>query len=176
MDIFSIFKFIMNMKFGWLLWMGFSIIMGGSIIRNIFTGSFSVGKLLGGFNIFTGSVQGKLIYYGLIIFGCFVAYHFIMRPTNSYDTDYKNNIQHNQDVMIDQRVGTNNGCDVNLFFGLIKIGCRQQPITKIVNNDTVCEKCNSKEIKENNPEPKKEVKKLNPFSAPLRWISKLFKK
>jgi hypothetical protein len=140
-------KGILGMKFGWLIAIVVGVILGGSIIKNIFSGSFNVAKFASGFNPFTGSVQGKLIYYGLIIFGCFVAYHFIMRPTNSYDTDYKNHIHNNQDVMIDQRVGTNNACDVNLFFGLIKLGCRQDPITKTVNIDPICEKCRKNEVK-----------------------------
>jgi hypothetical protein len=156
MNYLAIIKFLLGMKFGWLILIGGGIIVGGSLIRNIFTGSFSVGKFLGGFNILAGGVQGKLIYYGLIIFGCFVAYHFIMRPTTSYDTDYKNNIQHNQDVMIDQRVGTNNACNVNLFYGLIKLGCKQDPITKTVIAPPcpVCEKCEDT-IQKNN---KKKIK------------------
>ena len=128
------------MKFGWLIAIVVGIVIGGSIIRNILSGSFSVAKFAGGFNIFTGGVQGKLIYYGLIIFGCFVVYHFVMRATYSYDTDYRNQIYDNQDVMVDQRAGTQEGCNVNLFFGLVKIGCKSQPITKIVNNSCDCEK------------------------------------
>jgi hypothetical protein len=128
----GIIKGILGMKFGWLILIAVGTLVGFSLIKNILSGSFNVAKFAGGFNIFTGSVQGKLIYYGLIIFGCFVAYSFIMRPTTSFDTDYKNTIHHNQDVMIDQRVGNSEGCDVNLFFGLIKLGCKQQPITKTV--------------------------------------------
>jgi hypothetical protein len=123
------------------------IIIGGSLIKNILTGSFSIAKFASGFNPFAGGVQGKLIYYGLIIFGCFCVYHFIMRPTYSYDTDYKNQIHHNQDVMIDQRVGTIEGCTVNLGWGLIKLGCKSQPITKTVNVNPECEKCKTKEVK-----------------------------
>jgi hypothetical protein len=138
--IFGLLKTILGMKFGWLIAIVAGIIIGGSLIRNILSGSFSVAKFAGGFNIFAGGVQGKLIYYGLIIFACFTAYHFIMRSTYSYDTDYKNQIYQNQDVMLDQRVGTQEGCNVNLFFGLVKIGCKSQPITKIVNNSCDCEK------------------------------------
>jgi hypothetical protein len=142
----GILKGLMGMKFGGLIAIMSGIVIGGSLIKNIFSGSFNVAKFAGGFNIFAGGVQGKLIYYGLIIFGCFVAYHFIMRPTYSYDTDYKNQIHHNQDVMIDQRVGTIEGCNVNLFFGLIKLGCKSQPITKTINYEcSSCEK--TKEIK-----------------------------
>jgi len=158
-----IIKAILGMKFGYLLLIVVGIMVGGSILRNILTGSFNIAKFAGGFNIFSGNVQGKLIYYGLIIFGCFVAYHFIMRPTYSYDTDYKNQIHHNQDVMIDQRVGTRDGCAVELLYGAIKIGCKSQPMSKTVIN-TVPEKETQEQIK------------LNPLSAPLRWISKIFKK
>jgi len=139
MNIMPIIKFLLGLKFGWVILIAVGAILGISIVKNILSGSFNVAKFAGGFNIFTGSVQGKLIYYGLILFGCFVAYSFIMRPTTDYDTNYKNNIHHNQDVMIDQRVGNSEGCDVNLFFGLIKFGCKQQPITKnvIVTEDEI---------------------------------------
>jgi hypothetical protein len=140
-------KIVLGLKFGWIIAIVAGIVIGGSIIKNILSGSFSVAKFANGFNIFAGGVQGKLIYYGLIIFGCFVAYHFIMRPTNSYDTDYKNNVHHNQDIMIDQRVGTQEGCNVNILFGLIKIGCKSQPITKTVTVNPICEKCKQKETK-----------------------------
>ena len=139
-------KGILTMKFGWLIAIVAGVVIGGSIIKNILSGSFSVAKFAGGFNIFAGGVQGKLIYYGLIIFGCFVAYHFIMRPTNSYDTDYKNHIHNNQDVFIDQTVGTK-GCDVDLFFGLVKFGCNPKSMTKTVNVDPICEKCRKNEVK-----------------------------
>jgi len=144
--ILTVIKFILGLKFGWAIFLGVGVIFGGSIIKNILGGSFSVTKLLGGFNLFAGGVQGKLIYYGVILILAFGLYHQLTRATTNYDTDYKNNINHNQDVLVDQRVGTNNACDVNLFFGLIKIGCKQLPITKIVNNNPVCEKCNSTKV------------------------------
>ena len=128
MDIMTIIKFIMGLKFGWVILLGVLIIMGGSLIRNIFTGSFSIGKFASGFNIFAGGVQGKLIYYGLILFGCFVAYHFIMRPTTNFDTDYKNTITDNRDVYVDQRVGDicTEKCAVAIQpfgFTILKVGC-----------------------------------------------------
>ena len=139
--ILGLLKGVLGMKFGWLIAIVAGILIGGSLIRNIFTGSFSVAKFASGFNIFAGGVQGKLIYYGLILFGCFVAYHFIMRPTYSYDTDYKNQIHHNQDVFIDQKVGA--GCiPTKILFGLIQIGCKSEPITKTVNNNCDCKKEN----------------------------------
>jgi hypothetical protein len=64
---------------------------------------------------------------------CFALYHKITDAT--YSSDYKNNIHNNQDVIVDQRAGNNQGCSVELGFGLIKIGCKQQPITKITNNE-----------------------------------------
>ena len=142
--MFNLIKTIMGMQLGHLLLIGGGFIIGLSIIKNIFTGSFSVGKFLGGFNFFAGGVQGKLIYYGLIIFACFTVYHFVMRSTYSYDTDYKNHIHHNADVFTDQRVGTQEGCAFEFGFGLIKLGCKSQPMTKTINYE--CESC--KEVKE----------------------------
>jgi hypothetical protein len=143
MDILGILKFILGMKFGWLLLIGGGLLIGGSIIKNIFTGSFSVGKFLGGFNLFAGGVQGKLIYYGILAILAFGLYYQLTRATTNYDTDYKNNVHHNQDVAIDQRVGA--GCiPTKILWGVIQIGCDSKPITKTVNNN--CE-CNSKEVK-----------------------------
>jgi len=127
----NLLKFIMGMKVGYLLLGIGGIALVLSLIKNILTGSFNVAKFAGGFNIFTGSVQGKLIYYGLIIFGCFVVYSFIMRPTTSYDTDYRNNIHHNADVALDQRVGAT--CiPTKILWGVIQIGCNSQAMTKTV--------------------------------------------
>ena len=145
--ILMLLKGLLGTKFGWIIAIVVGIILGGSLIKNIVSGSFSVAKFASGFNPFTGGVQGKLIYYGIIIFACITVYNFVMRPTNSYDTDYKNQIQGNQDVIIDQRVGTNTGCDVSLLFGLVKLGCKQEPITKTVIVEPVCPDCKVKEIK-----------------------------
>jgi len=145
--ILTLLKGLLGTKFGWIIAIVVGIILGGSLTKNIVNGSFSVAKFASGFNPFSGGVQGKLIYYGLIIFACFTVYHFIMRPTQSFDTDYRNQIQGNQDVFVDQRVGNNNGCDVNLLFGLIKFGCKQDPITKTVNIDPMCEECQVTEVK-----------------------------
>ena len=130
--MFNLIKTIMGMQLGHLLLIGGGLIIGLSIIKNIFTGSFSVGKFLGGFNFFAGGPQGKLIYYGLIIFACFTVYHFVMRPT--YSTDYKNNIKGNQDIFIDQKVGSD-GCAFEFGFGLIKLGCNSKSPSKTVNNN-----------------------------------------
>ena len=131
-------KGLLGMKFGWVIAIVIGIIIGGSIIRNIITGSFSVAKFASGFNPFIGSVQGKLIYYGLIIFGCFVAFNFIMRPTYSYDTDYKNQIHHNEDVLVDQRVGAT--CiPTKILWGVIQIGCNSSAQSKNVDNS--CKDC-----------------------------------
>jgi hypothetical protein len=136
-------KGVLGMKFGWLIAIVAGIIIGGSLIKNILSGSFSVVKFASGFNPFAGGVQGKLIYYGIILTICFAVYHQITKDTYSYDTDYKNQIHHNQDVFVDQRVGTKEGCDVNLLFGLIKLGCKSEPMNKTVTYD--CQKC--KEVK-----------------------------
>ena len=138
MNTMPLIKMLLGLKFGWVIILVLGVFFIGSFIRNVSTGSFSVGKFLGGFNVFAGGVQGKLIYYGLIIFGCFVVYNFVMRPTYSYDTDYKNQIHHNEDVIVDQRVG-GDGCNVEILFGLFKFGCKQKPVTKIVNNE--CSQC-----------------------------------
>jgi len=145
--ILMLLKGLLGMKFGWLIAIVVGVMLGGSLIKNIISGSFSIAKFAGGFNPFSGGVQGKLIYYCIIIFACITAYNFIMRPTNSYDTDYKNQIQGNQDVIIDQRVGTNTGCDVSLLFGLVKLGCKQEPITKTVILEPDCDNCKVKEVK-----------------------------
>lgn len=129
-------KTLLGMKLGVLLLIIFGGLIGLSFLKNLITGSFSIAKFAAGFNPFTGSVQGKLIYYALIAFACFTVYRFVMRDT--YSADYKNNIKGNQDVFIDQKVGTN-GCAVNLFFGLIKIGCNPKSMTKTVNNNCGCQ-------------------------------------
>jgi len=142
MNIFAIIKIILGLKFGWLLLIAMAIILGGSLIRNIFTGSFNVAKFAGGFNVLSGGVQGKLIYYGLIIFGCFIVYNFIMRPTTSFDTDYKNNIRDNRDVYLDQRAGEtcSEKCIIAiqpLGFTLLKVGCIKSCQTSITQQTKV---------------------------------------
>jgi len=135
-------KMILGLKFGWLLLIVVAIILGGSIIHNIFTGSFNVLKFASGFNPFIGSIQGKLIWLAIWCFIFFTVYQFIMRPTYSYDTDYKNQIHHNQDVMVDQRVGAT--CiPTKILWGLIQIGCNSESMEKNVKN---C-KCECQEVK-----------------------------
>jgi hypothetical protein len=121
-------KFLLGLKFGWILLLVFGVIMAGSIIRNILTGSFNAMKFIGGFNIFAGGVQGKLIYYGLLAILAFGLYHQLTRATFNYDTDYKNNIRGNQDVYLDQRVGDTcqDKCVVAVQpfgFTVFKLGC-----------------------------------------------------
>ena len=103
MDIMTIIKFLLGLKFGWIILLGIGLLMGGSLIRNIFTGSFSVGKFASGFNLFAGGVQGKLIYYAIIGTLLLAVYGKIMQPTSDFDNTYKNNVHHNDDVVIDQR-------------------------------------------------------------------------
>ena len=87
--IIPILKFIMGMKIGTAV----ALVGGGfvlfTLIRNILTGAFSVTKFASGFNIFSGGVQGKLIYYGLLAILAFGLYHQLTRAT--YDTDYTSN-------------------------------------------------------------------------------------
>jgi hypothetical protein len=103
--VLGLIKGVLGMKFGLLLLIVVASIVGITLIKNIFSGSFNIAKFAGGFNIFTGSVQGKLIYYGLLAILAFGLYHQLTRAT--YDTDYtsnyKNNIVWNRDVAIDQR-------------------------------------------------------------------------
>ena len=176
----TVIKIILNMKFGWLILIVVGVIFGLSIIKNIMSGSFNVAKFAGGFNPFVGSVQGKLIYYGLMIILALGLYHQLTRAT--FDTDYtntyKNNVHHNEEVTIDQSQHIDTPEDALLIgikiFGF-KIGISAQATSKpatIIDNTQVQK---PKETITVVPEKvKEEVKKLNPISAPLRWIGKLF--
>jgi hypothetical protein len=169
--VLALIKFLLGLKFGWVIVIVLGVVIGGSLIRNIFTGSFSVGKFLGGFNIFTGSVQGKLIYYGLLAILAFGLYHQLTRATVDYNTDYRNNVHHNRDVYLDQRVGDTctEKCAIAIQpfgFTILKVGCVKSCTISITQTTKV----------EPTPIVTKEIKKLNPLSAPLRWISKLFKR
>ena len=139
--ILALITFILKLKFGWIIAIVVGVIIGFSVIKNIISGSFSVAKLASGFNPFTGAIQGKLIWLAIWCFIFFTAYQFIMRPTTSYDTDYKNNIRGNQDVIIDQSVGVK--CiPTRILWGLIQIGCKSDPISKNVTNN--CKDCGQK--------------------------------
>ena len=137
-------KTILGMKFGWLIVIVVAVILGFSIIKNIFSGSFNVVKLASGFNPFTGAIQGKLIWLAIWCFIFFTVYNFIMRPTYSYDTDYKNQIHHNEDVLVDQRVGAT--CiPTKILWGLIQIGCNSGAMEKNIDNS--CKDCEKIERK-----------------------------
>jgi len=129
----SLIKWLLLQKVWGLLLIIFGIIFIIMLIKNIISGSFNLSKFASGF-VFSGPVQGKLIYYAVFAILAFGLYHQLTRATTNYDTDYKNNIHHNADVFVDQRVGTSTGCDVNLFYGLVKMGCKQLPMVKNVNN------------------------------------------
>jgi len=138
MDSFNILKFILGMKLGHIILVIGGIVLAGSIIKNIFSGSFNIFKFASGFNPFLGGIQGKLIWLAIWCFIFFTAYQFIMRPTYSYNTDYRNHIRDNQDVFIDQKVGA--GCiPTKILWGLIQFGCKSDPMTKTVTYD--CQKC-----------------------------------
>ena len=143
----ALIKGILGMKFGWLIVIVVAVILGFSIIKNIFSGSFNVAKLASGFNPFTGAIQGKLIWLAIWCFIFFTVYNFIMRPTYSYDTDYKNQIHHNEDVLVDQRVGAT--CiPTKILWGLIQIGCNSSAMEKNVeNNCKDCEKTDPKTVR-----------------------------
>lgn len=131
--LFTVFKFILGLKFGWVIIIVVGSVFALSLVRNIIAGSFSVTKFASGFNPFTGSVQGKLIYYGILAILAFGLYHQLTRATEetNYDTDYRNNIHHNADVIVDQRVGP--GCTpTKILWGLIQFGCNSQAVSKNV--------------------------------------------
>jgi len=139
-------KGLLGTKFGWIIAIVVGVILGGSLVKNIVSGSFSIAKFASGFNPFSGGVQGKLIYYGLIFFACILVYNFVMRPTNSYDTDYRNQITGNQDVIIDQSVGAK--CiPTKILWGLIQFGCTSAPINKTVTVNNECVDCKVKEVR-----------------------------
>jgi hypothetical protein len=73
---------------------------------NIAKGTFSIAKFFGGFNIFAGGVQGKLIYFTIFAILAFGLYHQLTRSTLNYDTDYRNSIRNCDTVNVDQRVQT----------------------------------------------------------------------
>lgn len=148
-------KLILGMKFGWVILLALGVILIFSLVRNIISGSFSVGKLASGFNPFTGAIQGKLIWLAIWAFIFFTAYQFIMRETISYDTDYKNQIHHNDDVILDQRVGPQ--CIPTKFlWGLIQFGCNSEAIVKNETNNS----CNCK-VEEKKQEEKVSTSKEN---------------
>ena len=141
--LFGLLKVLLGMKFGWLIAIVAGVILAGSIIRNIFTGSFNAAKFVGGFNIFAGGVQGKLIYYAIIGTILLAIYGKIMQPTSDFDNTYKNNVHHNDDVVIDQRQIIESQEDTLLIgikiFGL-KIGITVKGIPKpreIIDNANV---------------------------------------
>ena len=128
----TLLKGILGMKFGWVILLVVGLIFGLSLIKNIISGSFSVAKFASGFNPF-GGAQGKLLWLAFWCFAFFTAYSFIMRPTTSYDTDYKNHIHDNQDVFTDQRVGAS--CvPTKILWGVIQIGCGSESMKKVTNN------------------------------------------
>jgi len=125
--ILTLLKGLLGMKFGWVILLVVGLLIGGSLIKNIITGSFSITKFASGFNFFAGGVQGKLIYYGFLAILAFGLYHQLTKATTEYNTDYRNNVHHNRDVAIDQRVGES-GCLINFGWGLFKLGCQQEPM------------------------------------------------
>jgi len=174
--VMSLIKGLLGMKFGGVILIAISVILGLSIIKNIFSGSFNVTKFVGGFNPFTGSVQGKLIYYAVFAILAFGLYHQLTRATTEFNTDYRNNIRGNRDVYLDQRVGDNctEKCALAIQpfgFTILKVGCVKSCTASITQQTKV--------EKQTAPKPTPEIvsiKKLNPLMAPLRWTGKLFKR
>lgn len=106
----------MNLLFIGIIISGIGFI--GTLAFNIFRGTFSIGKFFNGFNIFSGGVQGKLIYY--LIIGSIVAavalgiYHRFTQET--YENTYTNTVKA-EEVVIDQRQILPNPDD-SFFFGV----------------------------------------------------------
>jgi len=159
----SLIKGILTMKFGWVILTVVGIVMGLSIVKNIFSGSFNVAKFAGGFNIFTGSVQGKLIYYGFLAILAFGLYHQLTRAT--FDTDYtntyKNNIHNNENVTVDQSQTIQTPEDTLLIgikiFGLrigISAQSKPKPVT-IIDNKKIDQVAPTHPVVINTPEVKK---------------------
>lgn len=73
-----------------------------------------------------------IVIFAIVGTVCFGLYKKITATT--YSSDYKNNIHNNADVIVDQRAGNSQGCSFEFGYGLIKIGCKQLPVTKITNN------------------------------------------
>lgn len=104
----TIIKVVVGFKGGIWILIGLGILFVFFLIKNIFNGSFSIAKFFGGFNVFSGSGQGKLIYY-FVIFSIVAAvalgiYHKFVQTTFTYDTSYKNDIHGNENVSISQNV------------------------------------------------------------------------
>lgn len=159
----SLIKWVLTLKFGWAILIGISIVMGFSIIKNIFSGSFNVAKFVGGFNIFSGSIQGKLIYYGFLAILAFGLYHQLTRAT--FDTDYtntyKNNIHNNENVTVDQSQTIQTPEDTLLIgikiFGLkigVNVQSKPKPVT-IIDNKKIDQVAPVPPVVINAPEVKK---------------------
>ena len=159
----SLIKGILTMKFGWVILTVVGIVMGLSIVKNIFSGSFNVAKFAGGFNIFTGSVQGKLIYYGFLAILAFGLYHQLTRATftTDYTNTYKNNIHNNESVTVDQSQTIQTPEDTLLIgikiFGLrigISAQSKPKPVT-IIDNKKIDQVAPVPPVVINTPEVKK---------------------
>jgi hypothetical protein len=148
----TLLKGIMGMKFGWVILLVVGLLIGGSLIKNIISGSFSIGKFFSGFNFFAGGVQGKLIYFAVLAILGYGLLHQLTKATTEYNTDYRNNIHHNDDVIVDQRVGES-GCLVNLGWGLIRFGCNQEAI-KVTKEDKVADQTTKNKIPKTNIIPR----------------------
>lgn len=109
-----------------------------SLVVNMLKGSFNISKFFGGFNIFSGGVQGKLIYFAVLAIVGYGLIHQLTKATTEYNTDYRTNLHHNRDVAVDQRVGVT--CIPTKFlWGLIQIGCNSESMkNNVVNNDCGC--------------------------------------
>lgn len=175
-ELLPIIKFILSLKFGWVIFIILGGIVGGSLIKNIISGSFSIGKLASGFNIFAGGVQGKLIYWGLLAILAFGLYSQLTRATfdTDYNTNYRNNVQQNRDVYLDQRVGDvcTEKCAIAIQpFGwtLLKVGCTQSCAPSITQRNKIENATTTVPIIEI-------PKKVKWYIKPFKFIGDIFKK
>lgn len=98
-------KNLLGMKLIWIIVIAVVVLIVIFLIKNIVKGSFDVAKFAGGFNVFSGQVQGKLIYY-FIIFSIVAAVAlgiYAKFTDDTYSNTYKNNISNNNEVYVDQR-------------------------------------------------------------------------
>jgi hypothetical protein len=184
----SLIKWLLMQKFGIVILIVVGVILLISLVRNILSGSFNVAKFAGGFNLFTGSIQGKLMYYAVFAILAFGLYHQLTRAT--FDTDYtntyKNNIHGNENVTVDQSQHIQTPEDALLIgikiFGFklgVSVQSQPKPVT-IIDNSKINQK--SKITPVVIPKKEKKVDKISIFKKvwktvvfPINIVKKIIK-